>query len=93
MPSRIPHVNAKSASGQDPSLPTDDNKIVLRGPELHDDAPKRVTKQHTAIIETEMVKTFHPERVHGGGNHNNAPKRVTTPAGITITGAECYAFA
>ena len=32
---------------------------------LHDDAPKEVTTLHTAIIETEKVKGFHPTHWSG----------------------------
>jgi hypothetical protein len=30
-------------------------------PKLRDDAPKRVTTQHAAAVETATVKGFHPE--------------------------------
>jgi hypothetical protein len=53
--------------------------------ELHDDAPKRVTTRHAAIVETE-VKGFHPEPQRVEGTHNDAPKRVTTPASIAAIG-------
>jgi hypothetical protein len=48
--------------------------------------------QHAAAIETAMVKGFHPELWRGEGNHNNALKRVTTPAGIAVVGAEALSF-
>ena len=37
------------------------SKRDREAPELPDDAPKRVTTQHAAVIETEKVKGFHPE--------------------------------
>jgi hypothetical protein len=30
-------------------------------PELHDDAPKKVTTHRAVVIEITMVKGFHPE--------------------------------
>jgi hypothetical protein len=60
--------------------------------ELHDDAPKRVAMHHAAIVETTPVKGFYPETERREGNHNDAPKRVTTPAGIVAIGAEALSF-
>jgi hypothetical protein len=33
----------------------------LSNSELHDDTPKRETTHHVAVVETVMVKGFHPE--------------------------------
>jgi hypothetical protein len=47
-----------------------------------------VTTLHATVIETKMVKSFHPEPKCGEGTHNDALKRVTTPASIAAVGAE-----
>jgi hypothetical protein len=57
-------------------------------PGLHDNAPKRVTTLCAAATETMKVKGFHPEPKRGKDNHNDAPKRVMTPAGIAAIGAK-----
>jgi hypothetical protein len=59
---------------------------------LRDDAPKRVTTQRAAAIETATVKGFHPKLWHGEGNHNDTLKRVTTPTGIAAVGAKALSF-
>ena len=42
-------------------LATEDIGTKRGEPKLHDDALKRVTTQRATIIETKMVKGFHPE--------------------------------
>lgn len=69
--------------------------IIKRGREvleLHDNAPKRVTTHHAAVIEIEMIKGFHLEPGHGGDNHNGAPKRVTVVTGVAAAGVEVLGF-
>jgi hypothetical protein len=61
-------------------------------PKLRDNAPKRVTTQRAAAIETATVKGFHPKLWRGEGNHNDTLKRVTTPAGIIAVVAEALSF-
>jgi hypothetical protein len=64
--------------------------------ELNYHAPRRVTTHNTAIVETSVVKNFHPEPKYGEGTHNGAPKRVTTSAGIATELAlapKCITFA
>jgi hypothetical protein len=39
-----------------------------------------------------MVKGFHPEPYRVEGSHNDAPKRVTIPAGIAAAGAKALSF-
>ena len=50
-----------------PNLPPKAPERNQGEPELHNDAPKRATSPRTAVIETEMVKGFHPEPYRGGG--------------------------
>jgi hypothetical protein len=74
------------------SMPVEDTDVSQEVPELHNNAPKRVTTPRAAVVETETVKGFHPEARRGEGNHNGAPKRVTTPAGIAAAGAYALGF-
>jgi hypothetical protein len=58
-----------------------------RGKELHNNAPKRVTTLSAAVDETDG-QSFHPKLYFEEGIHNDALKRVTTPAGVAAIGVK-----
>jgi hypothetical protein len=55
---------------------------------LRDDAPKRVTTDNAAAVETTRSRVFTRSRSTGRITTPTPPKRVTTPTGIAAAGAE-----